>query len=66
MPLYEYQCEKCRQIVSWMVSTWRDADVTRFHKTDGCGGRFRRLPSITTVQFKGTGFYDTDYKKKSE
>ena len=62
MPLYEYQCGKCSH---------RFEKIQKF--TDpapdacpACGeGPVTRLPSSPAIQFKGTGWYITDYAKKS-
>jgi putative FmdB family regulatory protein len=62
MPLYEYQCGKCHH---------RFEKIQKF--TDPapdacpvCGeGPVVRLPSSPAIQFKGTGWYITDYAKKS-
>lgn len=62
MPLYEYQCAKCSH---------RFEKIQKF--TDPapeacpvCGeGPVTRLPSSPAIQFKGTGWYITDYAKKS-
>jgi len=61
MPLYEYECTKCgcrteaRQKVG-------DPLLTKCKK---CGGSLRKLISSSAIQFKGSGWYITDYAKKS-
>lgn len=60
MPLYEYECEACGQRFE-MIRNFSDPplDVCR-----QCGqGPIRRLPSSPAIQFKGSGFYITDYPK---
>ena len=62
MPLYEYQCAACGQRFE-VIQKFSDApvDVCRL-----CGkGPVERLLSSPAIQFKGTGWYITDYAKKS-
>ncbi len=62
MPLYEYECEACAQRFEVIQKSFSDAapDVCR-----KCGkGPVRRLMSSPAIQFKGSGFYITDYAKK--
>ena len=62
MPLYEYECEACGQRFE-IIRRFSDppADTCRV-----CGkGPVRRLISSPAIQFKGTGWYVTDYAKKS-
>lgn len=62
MPLYEYQCGKC---------THRFEKIQKFSDPgpDTCpacgGGPVARMPSSPAIQFKGTGWYITDYAKKT-
>ena len=61
MPLYEYQCESCEG---------RFEKIQKFSDPPpdacpSCGGTVRKLPSSPAIQFKGSGFYITDYAKKS-
>jgi putative FmdB family regulatory protein len=57
MPLYEYQCKKCghrfEKIQSFSAEPLKECPV--------CQGEVERLISAPAVQFKGSGFYSTDY-----
>lgn len=61
MPLYEYQCEKCGATIE-KIQKFSDAPLKKCEK---CGGRIERLVSSSTIQFKGSGWYVTDYARKS-
>ena len=61
MPLYEYQCKKCGHRFE-RIQQFSDAPVK---KCPDCGGKVEQLISAPTVQFKGSGWYVTDYAKKS-
>jgi putative FmdB family regulatory protein len=62
MPTYEYECDKCKR----HFDLFHSMTDTRIQKCPKCGGKTHRLISGGTgVIFKGTGFYDTDYRKKS-
>jgi putative FmdB family regulatory protein len=58
MPLYEYQCASCGKKTE-VIQGFRDAPP---EKCPHCGGKLRKLLSTPAFQFKGTGFYATDYK----
>lgn len=59
MPLYEYECKNCG--VLEVRQKIADEPLKQCPK---CKNRIKRLISVTgTPQFKGTGFYQTDYKK---
>lgn len=63
MPLYEYECDACSQ---------RFEAIRKFSESDLdvctlCGkGPVRRLMSSPAIQFKGTGWYITDYSSKGK
>jgi putative FmdB family regulatory protein len=59
MPLYDYRCEKCGQTFE-VRQKFADETLT-VH--EGCGGAVERLISLPAIQFKGTGWYVTDYGK---
>lgn len=59
MPLYEYQCEKCDSVFE-VMQKFSDEPLTTH---EGCGGSVRRLLSSPALQFKGTGWYVTDYAR---
>jgi putative FmdB family regulatory protein len=63
MPLYEYQCRKCKAHTE-VMQKMSDKPLTKCRK---CGGRLEKLISASAIQFKGSGWYVTDYKAgKSE
>jgi len=61
MPLYEYQCKKCGHRFE-KIQKFSDKMVK---KCPECGGPVEQLLSAPAVQFKGSGWYVTDYAKKS-
>jgi putative FmdB family regulatory protein len=61
MPLYEYQCKKC----SHRFEKIRKFSDPPIKKCPECGGVVEQLISSPAVQFKGTGWYVTDYARKS-
>ena len=63
MPIYEYTCRKCNAHVEVMQKI-SDKPLGRHA---GCGGRLEKEWSRTGFQFKGSGWYVTDYAgKKSD
>ena len=60
MPLYEYECSDCRKRFEVLQKFSDDPVTLCIH----CGGSVSRLISAPTFQFKGTGWYVTDYAKK--
>ncbi|MGH9469394.1 MAG: FmdB family zinc ribbon protein [Terriglobia bacterium] len=60
MPLYEYQCEQCKAHFE-KIRKFSDPPLTRCEK---CGGKLERLLSSPAIQFKGGGWYVTDYARK--
>src|SRR3954447_9470000 len=62
MPLYEYECEVCRQRFE-RIMKYSDPLI---EVCPLCGkSPVRKLLSSPAIQFKGSGFYITDYAKKS-
>ncbi len=61
MPLYEYQCKKCGHRFE-KIQKFSDKMVK---KCPDCGGVVEQMISAPAVQFKGSGWYVTDYPKKS-
>jgi len=61
MPLYEYQCKKCGHRFE-KIQKFSDPPVK---KCPECGGAVEQVISAPAVQFKGSGWYVTDYAKKS-
>jgi putative FmdB family regulatory protein len=62
MPLYEYQCKKCGHLFE-KIQKFSDKLIK---KCPECGGRVEQTISAPAVQFKGSGWYVTDYAKKSQ
>ena len=60
MPLYEYQCDACTHRFE-VIQQYKDAPIDICPK---CGGTVKKLFSSPAIQFKGSGFYITDYARK--
>ena len=60
MPLYEYKCRKCNEVFE-VLQKFSDASL-KVHP--GCGGKVDRQMTAPSFQFKGSGWYATDYAKK--
>jgi putative FmdB family regulatory protein len=60
MPLYEYQCEACGHRFE-AIQKFSDPPLEQCPK---CQGPVRKLQSAPAFQFKGSGWYITDYAKK--
>ncbi len=61
MPMYEYKCLKCETVFE-KLQKFSDEPV-KIH--EGCGGEVEKQLSAPAFQFKGTGWYVTDYAKGS-
>lgn len=61
MPLYEYECAQCGKRIE-KIQKFSDPPLTKCEK---CGGKLEKLISSSAIQFKGTGWYVTDYAHKS-
>ena len=61
MPLYEYECDVCAHRFE-RIQKFSDPLVD---VCPSCGGHVRKLLSSPAFQFKGTGWYVTDYPKKT-
>ena len=59
MPLYEYECDACDHRFE-KIQKFSDPLVDICPK---CGGAVHKLMSSPAIQFKGSGFYITDYPK---
>src|SRR5947199_4800595 len=59
MPLYDYRCHKCGE--TFEVRQKFADELLKVH--EGCGGELERMISAPALQFKGTGWYVTDYGK---
>ena len=61
MPLYEYQCAQCGEIEE-AIQKFSDAPLTSCRH---CTGKLNKMISQSSFHLKGTGWYVTDYSKKS-
>jgi len=61
VPLYEYQCTKCKRRTEKIESV----SGPHLKKCPHCGGKVESLISAPAIQFKGSGWYVTDYAGKS-
>src|SRR5262245_37494838 len=62
MPIYEYSCSKCGKTIE-VIQKFSDP-VLKKHQ--GCGGSLTKLISASGFQFKGSGWYVTDYARKGK
>jgi putative FmdB family regulatory protein len=61
LPLYEYQCKKCHSLTE-RIQKFSDQPLT---VCPHCGGEMEQLVSAPAIQFKGSGWYVTDYAKNT-
>jgi len=61
MPIYEYECRKCKAHTE-AFQKLSDKPLTKCPK---CGGRLEKRISAPAIQFKGSGWYVTDYAGKA-
>jgi putative FmdB family regulatory protein len=57
MPIYEFECRKCKDRLE-VFQKMSDKPPAKCRK---CGGRLEKLVSASAIQFKGSGWYVTDY-----
>jgi putative FmdB family regulatory protein len=57
MPIYEFECRKCKAKLE-VFQKMNDKPPVKCRK---CGGRLEKLVSASAIQFKGSGWYVTDY-----
>jgi putative FmdB family regulatory protein len=62
MPLYEYQCVACEQRFE-RIQKFSDPPV---ETCPTCSGKVRKLLSSPAIQFKGSGWYVTDYARQEK
>ena len=62
MPLYEYQCDACAHRFE-VIQKFSDSPIDVCPK---CGGAVKKLLSSPAIQFKGTGWYITDYARSGK
>ena len=61
MPLYEYKCKSCGKLFEVL----QKINSEPLKKCLYCNGRVEKQISVSSFQFKGTGWYITDYKKNN-
>jgi putative FmdB family regulatory protein len=61
LPLYEYKCRKCGH----RFEKIEGVSASEIKKCPKCGAKAERMLSAPAIQFKGTGWYVTDYKGKN-
>jgi putative FmdB family regulatory protein len=61
MPIYEYECRKCKA----HMEVFQKASDKPPSKCRTCGGKLERKISAPAIQFKGSGWYVTDYAGKT-
>ncbi len=61
MPIYEYDCPKCGRFD--VLQKMSDKPL-RTH--EACGSKVHKVMSASAFSFKGSGFYETDYKKSGK
>jgi putative FmdB family regulatory protein len=62
MPIYEYRCHQCGKTLE-RIQKFSDQPL-KVH--EDCGGELERLISRSALQFKGTGWYVTDYARNGK
>jgi putative FmdB family regulatory protein len=61
MPIYEFACKKCKAHIE-VFQRLSDKQPTKCRK---CGGKLEKIVSAPAIQFKGSGWYVTDYAGKA-
>ena len=62
MPTYEYECKKCKRI----FDVFQSITAKPLQKCPSCKGSIRRLIGRGAgIIFKGSGFYQTDYRSEN-
>jgi putative FmdB family regulatory protein len=61
MPIYEYVCDSCRK----KTEVIQAMNAPRLRVCPHCGGKLKKAFSAPAIQFKGSGFYLTDYARGS-
>jgi putative FmdB family regulatory protein len=62
MPVYEYECQQCKQVTEAMQK-FSDAPLTQ---CPCCSGQLRKMISQSAFHLKGSGWYVTDYARKGD
>lgn len=60
MPIYEYECEKCKQ----QIEVLQKADDPPVETCEKCGGALQKTIPNSNFHLYGSGFYSTDNKRK--
>ena len=60
MPLYEYRCTECSRTFE-VIQKFSDPELSDCSE---CGGDLEKVLSVPAIQFKGSGWYITDYARK--
>ena len=61
MPIYEYVCDSCKK----KTEVIQAMKAPRLRVCPQCGGKLTKAFSAPAIQFKGSGFYHTDYARGS-
>jgi len=61
MPIYEYQCAACGQV----VERWQKISDSPLAECPACGGSLHKIISSCAFHLKGSGWYVTDYAGKN-
>jgi putative FmdB family regulatory protein len=59
MPIYEYECQKCKQVFE-VTQSFRDEPL-KTCTAENCNGKVKKLFSPPAIIFKGSGFHVNDY-----
>jgi putative FmdB family regulatory protein len=62
MPLYEYKCSTC----GYSFEVLQKVNEPRLKKCPRCGGLLKKVLSPPAIQFKGSGWYVTDYARNEK
>ena len=60
MPIYEYECESCGEV----IEDWQKFSDDPLSTCKSCGGKLHKLISHSSFHLKGSGWYVTDYSGK--
>lgn len=61
MPIYEYKCRKCGEVCEILQKMMDPSPKS----CPACGGPLEKILSCPAIQFKGSGWYITDYARKN-
>ena len=61
MPIYEYRCKKCNH----QFEVFQKLNEENLKNCPRCGGPLQKVISSPAIQFKGSGWYITDYAHKN-